>query len=240
MVHSEDGISVILPTYNEEENIVRLIEELLTEIESPVEIIVVDDNSEDGTADIVEALRNPNIVLIRRKERGLASAFNRGIIESKYGIVCWMDADMSMPAHVLAKMIKCLDCHDMAIGSRYVEGGSDDRSPLRVLSSRLINGFARLVLGGHVRDYDSGFVALRRKVFDTVTVIPFGYGEYFMELVYDAQRKGLSLVEVGYSFKDRTVGYSKSFPSLLTFIKTGMHYIFRIITIRIRFLRGGS
>jgi len=179
-------VSVVLPTYNEKEHIAALIEDLYEKIAPPLEVIVVDDNSRDGTADIVAGLNYPSLVLIRRKARGLAAAFHRGILESTGGIVCWMDADMCMPADVLSQMIDKLDEYDIAIGSRYAPGGSDSRAPIRVLSSKAINGLARLVLGGHVRDYDSGFIALHRTVFDAITMIPFGYGEYFIELVSDA------------------------------------------------------
>jgi len=235
-----EKISIVLPTYNERNNIVILIKSIHDHIPSPLEIIVVDDNSPDGTADAVADLSDPDVVLIRRKARGLAAAFHRGILESTGDIVCWMDADTCMPPPVLANMIKALDENDIAIGSRYAKGGSDNRAPVRVYASRLINGFARFVLGGHVRDYDSGFVALKREVFNTITIIPFGYGEYFIEMVYDALRAGLKVAEVGYAFKDRTEGYSKSMSTLLSFFKTGLHYVFRIISIKFRFLRGGD
>ncbi|MCW5877462.1 MAG: glycosyltransferase [Anaerolineales bacterium] len=231
-------VSIVIPTYNERENIVELIEALRAEIRPPLEIIVVDDNSPDGTAHQVAALGLPEVVLIRRKARGLAAAFHRGILEARGDIIGWMDADMTMPAAVMAQLIAQLDDCDIAIGSRYVEGGSDSRHPLRVWASHAINGFARLVLGGHVRDYDSGFIAIRRSVFDHVTLIPFGYGEYFIEFIYDAQRAGLRVREVGYAFRDRSVGLSKSAPSLISFLVTGFRYVLRVISLRIRFLTG--
>lgn len=231
-------VSIVIPTYNERENIVELIEALRAEIRPPLEIIVVDDNSPDGTADQVAALGLPEVVLIRRKARGLAAAFHRGVLEARGDIIGWMDADMTMPAAVMAQLIAQLDDCDIAIGSRYVEGGSDSRHPLRVWASHAINGFARLVLGGHVRDYDSGFIAIQRSVFDHVTLIPFGYGEYFIEFIYDAQRAGLRVREVGYAFRDRSVGLSKSAPSLISFLVTGFRYVLRVISLRIRFLTG--
>lgn len=233
-------VSIVTPTYNERENIVPLIKSLQEHIAPPREIIVVDDNSPDGTADAVAALGCADVVLIRRKARGLASAFHRGILESTGDIVCWMDADTCMPPPVLAKMIDALDRHDIVIGSRYAEGGSDSRAPVRVLASRVINKFADIVLGGGIKDYDSGFVALKREVFDSITIIPFGYGEYFIEMIYDAHRAGLKITEIGYAFTDRTEGYSKSMPSLWSFLKTGFHYGFRIVSLRFRLLRGGN
>jgi len=230
-------VSVVIATYNERENIAELVASLYRQIEPPLEVIVVDDNSPDGTAEVVAGLEYPGLVLIRRKVRGLATAFHRGILESTGDIVCWMDADMTMPVEVLKKMIDCLDQYDIAVGSRYAPGGSDNREPIRVLASKAINGLARLVLGGHIKDCDSGFVALRRDVFNSVTLIPYGYGEYFIEFLYDAQRHGLKIIEVGYAFRDRSRGVSKSMPSLWAFFCTGLRYVFRIFMARFRLVR---
>lgn len=232
-------VSVIVPTYNEGEHIVRLIDNLYEKIDAPLEVIVVDDQSSDGTADLVASMEREGLVLIRRKCRGLASAFMRGIIESTGDIVCWMDADRTMPVDVLKKMIDRLDENHIAVGSRYAEGGGDDRSFLRVGASRLINGLAGLVLGGGIGDYDSGFIALRRESFNYATVIPYGYGEYFIEFLFDAHCAGLKITEVGYQFRDRDVGTSKSAPNLWAFFRTGIQYVVRIFSARFKFLFKG-
>lgn len=234
----DSSVSIIVPTYNEKEHIANLIEALYANIAAPLEVIVVDDASPDGTADIVAALQFPGLRVIRRKARGLAGAFHRGILEARGDILGWMDADMTMPANVMNQLIQQLDEHHIAIGSRYVEGGSDNRHPLRTLASRAINALAREMLKNAVRDYDSGFIAIRREVFDYVTLIPFGYGEYFIEFIYDAHRAGLRIKEVGYSFKDRSLGVSKSAPSLISFFVTGLRYVLRIFNIRMRFITG--
>lgn len=231
-------VSIIVPTYNEKEHIAALIEALYAHIAAPLEVIVVDDASEDGTADIVAGLKLDGLRLVRRKARGLAAAFQRGILEARGDILGWMDADMTMPAEVMKELIDQLDEYDIALGSRYAPGGSDNRHPLRTLASRAINGLARLVLGGGVRDCDSGFIAIRRTVFDSVTLIPYGYGDYFIEFIYDAQRAGLRIKEVGYAFRDRSVGISKSAPSLFRFLVTGSRYVLRIFSLRLRFLTG--
>lgn len=231
-------VSIIIPTYNEKEHIADLIQSLYANIAAPLEVIVVDDASPDGTADVVAGLQYSGLRLIRRKARGLAGAFHRGILEARGDILGWMDADMTMPAAVMNQLIEQLDEYHIAIGSRYVEGGSDNRHPLRTLASRAINGLARLVLNNAVRDYDSGFIAIRREVFDHVTFIPFGYGDYFIEFIYDAHRAGLKIKEVGYAFRDRSVGVSKSAPSLISFFVTGLRYILRIFSLRLRFITG--
>jgi dolichol-phosphate mannosyltransferase len=230
-------ISIVLATYNERDLIQTTVRALLKEAPEAIEIIVVDDDSPDQTWRVVESLELPNVRVIRRRRaRGLASAFNRGIIESKGDFIGWMDADMCMPPSMIPEMYRKLvdEGYDVAIGSRYAPGGVDDRHWLRVRASRLINGFAGLVLGYGIKDYDSGFVLIRRNVLDSVTIIPRGYGEYFIEFVYNACRKGLRVVEIGYHFHDRTVGVSKSAPSLVKFFVTGMWYVVRILTARLR------
>jgi dolichol-phosphate mannosyltransferase len=227
-------VSIVLATYNERENILDTIGSVFDHVED-AEVIVVDDDSADGTWKLVEGLNDPRVVLVRRVDtRGLASAFNRGIIESRGQIVGWMDADMCMPPSLLPAMIKKLDEYDIVVGSRYAPGGIDDRTPLRVISSRLINGLAGLVLGFGIKDYDSGFIVLRRSVFNKVSIIPTGYGAYFMEFLYACRKKGLTVYELPYVFRDRAKGISKSAPSIYRFFKTGMQYVLRIFMARLR------
>jgi dolichol-phosphate mannosyltransferase len=205
-------------------------------VRRPFEIIVVDDDSPDGTWKLVAEQGRPEVKLIRRvATRGLASAFMRGIIESQGEIVGWMDADMSTPPSLLPQMIDRLRDYDVVIGSRYTGGGGDERPWLRRFSSLLINRFARLVLGHEIHDYDSGFVVARRSVFDRVSFTPTGHGEYFIEFIYGCCRKGLRICEVPYTFRDRKAGVSKSIPSFWTFLRLGMGYVVRIL--RIRFQR---
>lgn len=228
-------VSIILATYNERENIRDTIQGIFHYVTDSVEVIVVDDDSPDGTWHIAHSLGDPHVIVIRRVgTRGLASAFNRGIIESRGEIVGWMDADMSMPPSLLPQMIEKLKDYDIVIGSRYVEGAKDDRAPLRVFASWLINRLAGLILGFGIKDYDSGFVVLRRTVFDRVSIIPTGYGAYFMEFLYTCCKKGLTVYEVPFVFRDRAKGVSKSAPSLFRFFKTGLGYVLRIIIARLR------
>ena len=234
-MEGDPRVSVVLATYNERENILDTIQSIFEHVKDPAEVIVVDDDSADETWKLVENVRDPRVVLIRRVDtRGLASAFNRGIIESRGEIVGWMDADMCMPPSMLPDMIRKLDEYDIVVGSRYAQGGQDDRAFLRVASSRLINGLAQLILGYGIKDYDSGFVVLRRSVFNKVSIIPTGYGAYFMEFLYTCRKKGLTVYEMPYVFRDRAKGISKSAPSLLRFFKTGLQYVIRIFTARLR------
>lgn len=228
-------VSIVLPTFNEQETIVERIQSILDAVGDPIEIIVVDDDSPDGTWEIVQDLRDPRIKVIRRQgTRGLATAVNRGIIESRGELVGWMDADMSMPAARLPEMIKHTEQYPVVIGSRYVDGGIDDRPQLRVITSHMINWLARVVLGGGIKDYDSGFIMLRREVFDQVTLLPIGYGAYFIDFLYTCRKKGLAVLELPYTLVDRTLGSSKSMPNIWQFGLNGLGYVMTIFAARIR------
>jgi dolichol-phosphate mannosyltransferase len=228
-------ISIILATFNEKENIQDMIDSLTKEIKEPLEIVVVDDNSPDGTADLVAGLKYDHVTLIRRKKtKGLATAFNRGIIESKGDIVGWMDSDMCMPPALVPKMISLLKEYDAVVGSRYVKGAKDTRAPIRTITSTMINGLAGFVLGYGIKDYDSGFIVLKRSVFNEVTLYPKGYGSYFIELLFDIRKKGMTVKEIPYTFNERSKGTSKSFSSWFNLITLGMEYVIRIFKTRLK------
>jgi dolichol-phosphate mannosyltransferase len=229
-------VSIILATYNESENIRDMVSAILANVPDPVEIIVVDDDSPDQTWKIASDLGNQRVKVIRRvRTRGLASAINRGIIESRGEFIGWMDADLCHPPALLPLMLETLDRCDVVIGSRYVAGGKDDRDPSRVLTSRFINRFASLILGQGIQDYDSGFILMHRRVLDSVSLSPSGYGAYFIEFIYGCCRKGLKVVEIPYIFTERVKGVSKSNSNLFQFGIAGMGYITRIL--RTRFAR---
>ena len=179
-------VSFVFPTYNEKENIVDLINEVKKLKIKNYEIIVVDDNSPDKTWEIVKNLKDKNIRVIRRvNERGLASAISRGINEAKGDIITWMDCDMSMHPKYIPKLIKAIkNGYDIAIGSRYAKGGKDKRPLIRVITSKMINLFANIVLNFNVLDYDTGFVAAKKDVFKKVPLSTKGYGDYCIDLLY--------------------------------------------------------
>ncbi|MEA3488880.1 MAG: polyprenol monophosphomannose synthase [Candidatus Omnitrophota bacterium] len=230
-------VSIILPTYNESENITDMINGLYRHVDRPLEVIVVDDDSPDGTWKIVQEMENPGIKVVRRTDtRGLATAIKRGLKEAQGDIVGWMDADMCMPPSVLPGMLASLEEFDIAIGSRYAPGGKDARGFFRVLTSRVINSFAILLLGADVKDYDSGFIVLKKKVLDKVAFPSAGYGDYFIELIYKSKKAGFRIKEVPYTFTDREKGESKTAPNILEFFRLGTGYLLRIL--RLRFSAG--
>ncbi len=127
-------ISILLPTYNECENIIPLIQRTLKAISQEKEIIVIDDNSPDGTAVLVEQhfKNNPAVrLIIRKNERGLCSAVQREINEAAGNIIAWMDCDLSMPPEKLPELLDKIikEDYDAAVGSRYAKGGKDYTAP---------------------------------------------------------------------------------------------------------------
>ncbi len=228
-------VTIILPTYNERENILTTVEAVLKAVGDPVEVLVVDDDSPDHTWELVEQLADARVRVIRRRGvRGLASAVNRGLIDARGELIGWMDVDHSMPAELLSEMVRRTREFPVVIGSRYAAGGGDARPRLRVMTSRWVNGFASIVLGGGVKDYDSGFIVVRREVFDRVTLLPVGYGAYFIDFIYHCRKRGLEVLELPYTLVDRTLGSSKSMPSLWRFFLQGLGYILTIFQARLR------
>lgn len=230
-------VSVILPTYNERENIRGLIESILSNLALPVEIIVVDDDSPDKTWEVVEKISqlNDNIKLLRRlKERGLASAVKEGISLAKGDKIVSLDADFSMPPGLLKQMVSYLDNVDMVVGSRYVMGGNDSRDSLmRVYSSRFFNLLARWILNSKIRDLTSGFLAFRKTAIQSSS-IRGRYGEYCIELLYKAQRDGLSILEFPYNCINRERGQSKTSPDIFSFLRYGILYMISVLKLRCR------
>ena len=131
-------ISIILSTYNEAPVIEETINEIFNNIKN-AEIILVDDNSSDGTLEKVKNINNPNLKIFSRKFRGLASAFLLGLINSSGDIVGWIDSNLKSAATKLPEMLDGLNNNDIVILSRYVEGGRDEWKKLRILSSKIVN-----------------------------------------------------------------------------------------------------
>lgn len=224
-------VSVILPTYNERENIVKLINGILKFVPK-AEIIVVDDNSPDRTWEVVKNMKKRKVKVIRRYERGLASALALGIKEAKEDVVVWMDADMSMPPSLIPKLLEQLYYYDVAIGSRYVRGGKDARGFMRVVTSWLMNFFAFIVLDYNIKDYDSGFIAVKKNVFKKVGLHTKGYGEYCIRFLYEAAKSGFKVKEVPYTFTERKKGKSKTSEHWWSMLRHAWYYGTTVLKLR--------
>ena len=234
-------MSVVLPTYDERENIGPLIDGILTHVEHSVEIIVVDDDSPDGTWQVVQDLASmdPRIQLLRRTdERGLTSALMAGIRQSQGEVVAWMDCDLSMPPEVLPSLLAATEEVDLAVGSRYVRGGADvGHSRVGQLFSRTINLVASLLLGWGVKDYTSGFLAVRRHVFDHIT-LRGDYGEYCIDLLARAQKLGFTIREVPYHCVPRLRGESKTAANAWGYVRRGWKYVVTVLRLRFTGIAG--
>jgi dolichol-phosphate mannosyltransferase len=208
---------VVIPTYNERENLGRLVGEILRT--SPdLDVLIVDDNSPDGTGDIADGLARtePRVgVLHRTRKDGLGSAYLAGFrraLAGSYDYVAQMDADFSHRVEDLPGLISAVERADVAIGSRSVAGGGAvARSPLRRLVSAGGSAYARLLLGLPVRDCTGGFKCFRREALlrvDLNAVRSKGYA-FQVEMNHLCHRAGLRLVEVPILFPDRVAGRSK-------------------------------
>lgn len=229
-------VSVVLPTYNERDNIGPLIQALLAQVQEPVEVWVVDDDSPDGTWQVVQALaeEDPRVHLLRRVgERGLTSALAAGIAASRGEVVVWMDCDFSMPPEVVPPLVAALEGAGVAVGSRYVRGGQDvGHSWMARAFSWAINLFASLLLGWGVRDYTSGFIAARREVLERIP-LQGDYGEYCIDFLYRAQRAGYRVVEIPYTCAERASGESKTGANVLDYLRRGWKYVWTVLRLRL-------
>jgi dolichol-phosphate mannosyltransferase len=212
----EEKISVIIPTYNEKDNIAPLLSRVAQALTGyDYEIIIVDDGSQDGTIEAASALaeRYPVRVIVRRNERGLATAVVRGLKSASGQIIGVMDADLQHPPEVLPNLIKAIqDGADMAIGSRYIPGGG---CPNWGLSRRIISRVALMI--SHlllpstrvVKDPLAGFFMFRRQNVDPARLRPIGY-KISLEVMLTGSFQ--NVVEVPYIFEDRSAGQSKLNP----------------------------
>jgi dolichol-phosphate mannosyltransferase len=223
-------VSIVLPTFNERDNIGPLIDRTVQALHGfDFEVVVVDDNSPDGTWQLVaqKASLDPRIRLIHRiDESGLTSAIWRGIREARGAWVGWMDCDLSMPPEDWPKLAQALSQGaDIAVGSRYVPGGADvAHSWVGRILSRVINVASGLLLDGGVKDYTSGFILARRTVFEQID-LRGDYGEYCIDLLYRARKAGFVMQEVPYICVPRESGESKTATNVWGYLTRGRNYV---------------
>ena len=217
-------VSIILSTYNEAPFVVQTVNEILNNIKN-VEIILVDDNSTDGTLEKVKKINNPNLKIYSRRFRGLASSFLLGLINSSGDIVGWVDSNMKSAAAKLPEMIDQLNNNDVVLLSRYVEGGDDKRDKLRSFASRFLNWIYQLTLSKKIKDYTSGMFVMKKDVLLTAIPNCFGHGEFFVEFIYKAHKRGVKIYELPFIQPPDLEKRSKTASSLLHFIHLGFHYI---------------
>jgi dolichol-phosphate mannosyltransferase len=211
---------VIIPTYNEKENVEKIILKVFS-LPKEFDILIIDDNSPDGTANIVKDMQKDfpdRLFLIERSGKlGLGTAYIKGFkwgIEKKYEFIFEMDADFSHnPEDLLRLYATCAeDGYDVAVGSRYVKGITVVNWPIqRVLMSYYASAYVRMVTGLKIQDTTAGFICYRRIVLETIPLdeIKFKGYAFQIEMKFNAWKYGFKIVEVPIIFTDRTEGASK-------------------------------
>lgn len=208
---------IIIPTYNERENLENILA-AIHDVVPHVHVLIVDDGSPDGTGEIADRLRRGDErihVLHREGKLGLGTAYIAGFkyaLERDYERIFEMDADFSHDPKYLPQMLAACETHDLAIGSRYVTGGGTENWGLaRRFISRGGGLYARTILGVSIRDLTAGFMCYRRETLEAIdldAVSSTGY-VFQIELKYRVHKLGRSIVEIPIVFPDRVAGVSK-------------------------------
>ena len=230
---------VIIPTFNEKENIENIIRATLSQ-KKVFDILVVDDSSPDGTANIVKKLvkefTNQVFLEIRKKKNGLGAAYMHGFkwaLRRKYDYIIEMDADFSHNPKDLIRLYNACanDGADLSIGSRYSQGVNVVNWPMkRVLLSYFASKYVNFVTGIPFHDTTAGFVCYKRKVLETIKLdkIEFVGYAFQIEMKFKAWKHGFNIKEVSVIFTDRTLGESKMSKTIIT------EAIFGIIKMRFK------
>lgn len=210
-------VLVIIPTYNERDNIRKVVPRILAQ-DPRLDVLVIDDNSPDGTGDIADTLAvdEPRVHVMHRPGKlGLGTAYKQGFkfgLDRSYALMFEMDADMSHDPRHLPEFLELAADHDLVIGSRYLRGVTVVNWPMkRLLLSFMANKYARFVTGLRLNDLTSGYKCYRREVIEKLDLDAIrsnGYA-FQIETVFRAWRLGFRLVETPIVFVDRDIGVSK-------------------------------
>jgi len=223
----KEKATIVLPTYNERGNIEQLSLELIKELKgsghSP-EIIIVDDNSPDGTGQLAEHLAKKHReikAIVRKNERGLATAILRGINESSGSIIVLMDCDFSHPPQFVPELLKQLESADAVFASRYAKGGRMETDKIQYCLSRMFNHSIKLMLGINVIDSTNGFLAIRRAALQGIRMekVFTGYGDYCFKMIYALKSRKPRIKEIPFRYMPRRYGKSKT-----SLLKAGLTY----------------
>jgi dolichol-phosphate mannosyltransferase len=212
-----DKSLVIIPTYNEFENIKLIVPDLLGRYNN-LDVLVVDDNSPDGTGGFIKELAKTNDrvkLIVREKKMGLGTAYTEGFkyaLKNDYEYIFEMDADYSHDPKEINNFLKATKDYDLVLGSRYITGVNVINWPMqRLLLSYFANIYTRLITGMPIQDATGGFKCFRRKVLEAINfndVKSNGYA-FQIEMTYKVWRKGFKIGEIPIVFVDRTIGQSK-------------------------------
>jgi dolichol-phosphate mannosyltransferase len=214
---NEKKALVILPTYNEKENIEKIVPEVLSQ-DKRIHILIVDDNSPDGTGQIADRMSSENnkiFVLHREVKEGLGRAYLAGFkwaLEHSFDYIFEMDADFSHDPKYLPDFLKTIETADLVLGSRYISGVNVVNWPMsRLLLSYYANAYTRIVTGLPVRDGTGGFKCFRREVLEAIDLNAIRSNGYIFQIEVSMRvwKKGFNIKEIPIVFTDRLLGTSK-------------------------------
>jgi dolichol-phosphate mannosyltransferase len=243
------GVSIVMPTFNEAGNIGDLMCAAVSNLKAfgvdAVEVIVVDDDSPDLTWQVAEQTEcgAPTRVIRRMANHGLTLSLNEGIAAASNDVVIWFDCDFSHPPECIPQLIFMLNQgFDVVVNSRYVVGGGEDRAgkggALQLFLSRLLNWGIRFLLYPSFSDYTSGFIAVRRSVFNNMS-LRGDYGEYFVDFIFRVlHRKEFRVCELPYVALPRRSGESKTGSNIFDYVRRGSKYLWTVMKLRIEALSG--
>lgn len=229
-------VSVVLPTYNEEANLERLVTEIGIALQGyRYEVVVVDDNSKDKTPDIMDRLAaKGNVAALHRYGiKGIFSAIRDGIYVAEGKTVVIMDADFSHPPSILPGLLAGIKDYDLVSGSRFCRGGGINAPGLRKFSTIIFNTIIRFILGLKITDWTGGFHAIRKSEFLKLKFkYPASWGEFDLELLYRAKNARLRIQEEPFVYNFREEGASKSAEGLSFFFGYAIKYGLRALRLR--------
>lgn len=232
--------SIILPTYNERDNILELVQAIHSHLEPEgfnYEVVIVDDDSPDGTADVVRTAFGDDSRVklhVRTQERGLATALRYGAEHCDGEVLVFMDTDFNHDPAVIPQLVKFLEYYDVVIGSRFVmRGGMEDST--RYAFSFIYNLGLRFLFGTRVWDNLSGFFAIYRDKLMELELghIFYGYGDYFIRLLMVGWRRGWRMLEIPVFYRLRMHGHSKT-----QFLNIFTQYTVAILKLRLKLWMG--
>ena len=225
-------ISIILPTYNEKDNIVKLVNSIKNlKLNCSYEILIVDDNSPDGTYHVcLETFKNEKEIkiILRTNNRGLALSIREGIDQSSGNFVIVMDTDFTHEPSLIQKMISLKSNYDIISGSRYIEGGSMENQVHGKLSY-YYNIMLKFILKTEINDNLGGYFLIKKELLNKLEFdkIFYGYGEYFFRLLFFSIKKKARIIEIPAIYKQRIYGRSKS-----NFLSMLFKYFFAAVKLR--------
>lgn len=223
------NLSIVLSSYNEVENIKFAIDALVNQTVVK-EIIIIDDNSSDGTIDILKKYNHPKIKFVVRKNiRGFASAFIDGIKLCSGEYILRFDIDMFNSIDHFIKNFENIKNEDCIIFSRYVENALDERSKYRRLPSLIINKLCQLLLYSQIKDYTSCIIIFKRNILTDIFPKNTFYANFIIDFIFEIKKNSKIIKEVPFIQEKNTELNSKSAPSILKFLTNGLYYLISIL-----------